>query len=1202
MAHTLKLFRTTLIKLILLLSFCSAGLSLFVDSRFLTDRIEAGLNNISGVNWVILGPVRFTVLSGPGVEIRGIVIEQPDGYKAPQSLFKLPRLNLRVDVPSLLNGRLELKEIVFHAPRLYAKAGKNGRNSLERMIDLINSGQVNAPAPPFLPPGEISIADSAPITIVDSPPPGLPGIPALNQPEHSDNDATEKIAGAGEAEVEAAGPGNVAPEAMPDGNINNAGHAEQARDAGHLDSTIGGNSSVGAGNVSQQTSPPVGDDFSGARIKRILSLLRRIEIRDASIYIEKTPQLWVRSDNINLSMLLPGKNDPDGNEPVHTIFKTHILAPSLWVEVPDSPAMDVNIEARLDFSLVDPDKGWRNLPLDAVQLWLKVVSDPVSTKPNSVFGKANLEIDGVLNLKNGLLRLPNFSIQADGIDASGKAEVRDLFNTAPVTRADIDVANFSETRWLGYARRLPLGLRHILNKASARVFVEGLGSHFTFNAPRIIAAGTIIRGKGVVPDFRNPSLFLEFWTNYVDANNIIPELAPANKKYGYSDPPPLDMPAPLPFPRKPGAPTPDDEENFEYEVIINADSAKVNLFTANNLRVRIFPNNNLVGITADAADLYGGTAAVRLGIDDNIDLKVDVQNAATNKPSILLFDDIRTSGNLNLNFNGTLIGRIMKGDIEASSPQGLNLTILGSPGGNNSGNSSGNNDDVTLPFSRVQAKGKGFVFEREGRHMKIQGNLNGNLNGPFTIGGVEFNNVQVNSAQLKQPTYFNLDTRNWTNLEKIVVDGQGKGSLQAFGQKRNLDAKLRGDLGIQMEKKGVSLDNMAFEAFNSVWNGSFRTERLWGSSSSQPTLFDGKLRFQSSRLMQFMQDIGLQSAMQLEPRDPEVLARADFNGSIHSQGDILKIQNLTGSLDGTRVKLDLDKAAAPILQNPQATGGSVPKTIWNVNLELGKFNLDSHRPPSRLNPPKSTPWNLDVLRNNDVTANIKVEHLRVISMDFHQLSLPLTIRNGKITSRPITATFYSGPLTADLFSEISNAGTTPAMVSQLHVNAERADFGKVMESMAGKRFADGQMKSQLSLSGQLRSLDDIPAGLSGSWSIDVVNGRYYTSPDTDKKGSAFSSATANGEMKLGVLTTDNFRLYSGLISMQGRGTADLNKNTVDQSIDVMVVKGPTLPVRITGKLSSPDISVNAIAAVPSTVYQVTKGILTLPLRIFGYSD
>ena len=1186
MTHNLKLFCSTLIKLVLLLSLCSTVLSLFVDSRFLTDKIEAGLNNVSGVNWVILGPVRFTMLSGPGIEIRGIVIEQPDGYKAPQSLFKLQRLNLRVDVPSLLNGRLELKEIVFHAPRLYAKAGEDGRNSLEKMIDLIQSGQVKAPVPPFLPPGEIPIADSAPITMVEASQPNLPGLTPLDPPAHIDSPAEDKESG------EHAG----ADEGVHDENDKSAASAEQS------DPVIGSKGMVGAINDSQrkQAVALAEGESDGARIKRFLKYLRNIEINDATFYIEKTPQLWVRSDNIDFNILLPGQSDPEGNEPVHTTLTTHILAPSLWVEVPDSPVMDVNVEVKVDFNLVDPGKGWRDLPLDAVSLWLKVVSDPVSTKPNSVFGKASLEIDSSFNLKNGSLNVPNFAIRADGLDASGKGEVRDLFSAAPITRADIDVGNFSETRWLGYARRLPLGLRHTLNKASAKIFVEGLGGHFTFNAPRIIAIGTTVRGKGVVPDFRNPSLFLEFWADHVDANNIIPELAPADKKYGYSDPPPLEMPAPLPFPRKPDEPDNEDDTDFDFEVIINADSAKVNLFTANDVRVRIFPEKDIVGITADAKNLYGGSAAVRLDIDENIDLKVDVQNAETSKPSILLFDDIRTSGNLNLNFDGTLIGRILKGDIDASAPQGLNLTILGIPVGAN-GNGSGNNtnsDDVRLPFSKVQAKGKSFVFEREGRHMKIQGHISGTLNGPFTIGGVDFNVVQVNSAQLKQQAYFNLDNRHWTNLEKVTVDGWGKGSLQAFGQKRALDAKLKGDLGLQFEKKGLSLDNMNFESFNSILTGSFKTERLWGSSSSQPTLFDGKLRFQSSKLLQFMQDVGLQSSLQLEPRDPEVLSKADLNGSIRSQGDTLKIQNLTGNLDGTRIKLDLDKAPVG-LQNKIS---SAAKAMWNVNLDLGKFNLDSYRPPSRSNPPKSAPWNLEVLRNNDVSADIKIEHLRALSLDFKQLSLPLNIKNGRITSRPITAVFYSGPLTGDLFSEISSPGSTPAMISQLHVSAERADFGRIMESMAGKRFADGEMKSQLSLSGHVRGLDDLPAGLSGSWSIDVVNGRYYTNPETDKKGSTFSSASASGEMKLGVLTTDNFRLYSGLISMQGRGTADLNKNTVDQTINVMVVRGPTLPVRITGKLSAPDISVSAISAVPSTVYQVTKGILTLPLRIFGYSD
>ncbi|SHN66110.1 AsmA-like C-terminal region-containing protein [Desulfovibrio litoralis] len=1196
MWQNFKLFIRTLIKLTVWLGICAVLLSIFVDSRFLSERIAGALSKVSGLKFTILGPARFTLISsGPGIEVRGILIEQPSGFKSTVSLIRIPRLNLRIDLVALLTGSVKLKEVSIYRPRVYAIVNENGENSLLALIK-----QLQVQNTPDYEKSNLKETNSSSTNFLSS------------------TNSSSVMLNAGQNATQLST--NSTLSVIQSGIAQNATIAQNTQNA-----TIKADTDTleaGTNKTESFTSPDI--DLQDriemklyALLKPILPSLDKIEINKGRFYFESTKTEWYDVNDLNISFSITDQDDDKFPQLAELTIETDLKMPAEVVEQPDSPPINFTLDTKLSlpFALQDQEQG--KLKLSSPKLSLNLYSDKYSSPKGSIFGRLRLGLDADLSLTDQSLNISKLEVNGDGLSAYGHINVYNLFTFTPLTIVELSVNNFSLTRWLGFTRKLPNGLQHTLNKAGGNVNALGVGSHFAFSSDNIKTPYVKISGLGIVPNFLKPSLYLSLNTDFVDANRVIPDLSPSEKQGGYKEPPPLTSLPPLPF-FGPNSRVSDFGE-FPFNILIFAKKAKVNLFDIDTIKVRIFPDmtKKLVALNAQVGNVYGGTGVVDLDLTKDVVIRAKLQNINTEPMTVLLSDVVNTKGRANLNFNGLLVGKVVTADADLQNVDPFKLVIIGGGDIKKQGNKS-SFGDMELPFARLLVSAKNLRIENIKRILNLSGELTADIQGPFDIGGLTFNQFVIKKAKFNTPVLMDLEAQKFTKVENIDFETYSRGTFKSFEQERPLNMGLRGILNLQLERKGLSLDKMNLSLFNSTITGKFKAERLWGNRSlndrgqvvNTDTVYDMSLGFKSNKLRDFLDGTGLNSGLGLAvPKNEKMLNNLDCSADINAKGEALKIKNMQGKLDLTPFKFDLEKK---VLGSADANNKLAPKYDWKLSLSLGSFNFDDYREKSKpesenktSEKPKAKPWNFTPLYENKIQASLNAEHLRIFKLDFNNLKADLSVADGRINLKPVSSKLYDGHFKLDLSSKVENN----ALVSALNINAEQVNVSRFMISLFEKEYATGKMFLNTNLSGVAKSMDDIPSGVSGPWNIQFKDGQYFTDPpnvnDTKKRkssGTSFSLATASGAMTNGVIKTDNFKLNSGLLEMNGRATIDLNKRTIDTRINVIVIKGPTIPVTVTGSLSNPEVSVKGLQAVPTSVFQITKSVLTLPLRIFGYED
>ena len=166
-------------------------------------------------------------------------------------------------------------------------------------------------------------------------------------------------------------------------------------------------------------------------------------------------------------------------------------------------------------------------------------------------------------------------------------------------------------------------------------------------------------------------------------------------------------------------------------------------------------------------------------------------------------------------------------------------------------------------------------------------------------------------------------------------------------------------------------------------------------------------------------------------------------------------------------------------------------------------------------------------------------------------------------------------------------------------------IGNVLFDYSNEKSYGGVADLVADLSGVLQCNADIPAKLSGIWSLGIKNGLYpaFIGKSDSPVRNTFSSAEVSGLLDRGVLRWDDFALHGPMVDMVGDGWFDLNTKDMDIQVSVTFAKVPTVPVRFYGNASAPhmkvrgmDMVLQTVQAAGSTVFSLVRGVLELPAR------
>jgi AsmA protein len=247
---------------------------------------------------------------------------------------------------------------------------------------------------------------------------------------------------------------------------------------------------------------------------------------------------------------------------------------------------------------------------------------------------------------------------------------------------------------------------------------------------------------------------------------------------------------------------------------------------------------------------------------------------------------------------------------------------------------------------------------------------------------------------------------------------------------------------------------------------------------------------------------------------------------------------------------------------------------------------------------------VDLMRAFDLDGRLELEHLTLLGLVLEEIELVLHARDGNWRVEPLTGDAYQGRLESRAGVDVRPA----APRYDLAVALDGIALGTLLEDLresAPRLVGNGSLNLALAASGA--TVGALTSSLNGQGTVGLVDGavrgihveRIIRHADARLRGEVpeddgepnqtdFEEFSGSFDIVDGVIRNDDLVARSSLLLVQGQGSADLNRETMDYRIDTTVIssiqgqggrtldelQGLTLPIRIAGTFAEPRFRLN----------------------------
>ncbi|PID63800.1 MAG: hypothetical protein CSB44_00925 [Gammaproteobacteria bacterium] len=294
----------------------------------------------------------------------------------------------------------------------------------------------------------------------------------------------------------------------------------------------------------------------------------------------------------------------------------------------------------------------------------------------------------------------------------------------------------------------------------------------------------------------------------------------------------------------------------------------------------------------------------------------------------------------------------------------------------------------------------------------------------------------------------------------------------------------------------------------------------------------------------------------------------------------IKASPASAALDNIVVKLD-DSTIEGGVSLP-SLAGAMPPVRFDFNLDT--FNVDNYLPPAAEADATDadatasggaeggdTPIELptELLRNLDVDGTFRVGEFTAKNLKTTDIVIPVKAGGGKLGIENMTAQLYQGAISSSAGVDVSGSGA-PRYAMNLSLDGIQAepllaDFMQKDAPLSG----GGKVTSSVTTSGN--SVNALKSGLNGSFSTAFTDGsinginigyqlRRASAALSGKSMAAqakeqktdFSSLSMSGQIRNGVIASNDLDMRSPLLRLAGDGQVSLPAENVDYTTTVLV--------------------------------------------------
>ena len=398
--------------------------------------------------------------------------------------------------------------------------------------------------------------------------------------------------------------------------------------------------------------------------------------------------------------------------------------------------------------------------------------------------------------------------------------------------------------------------------------------------------------------------------------------------------------------------------------------------------------------------------------------------------------------------------------------------------------------------------------------------------------------------------------------------------LRMKGPSRNVDAKFRLE-GLEGTAEALSIAALALDLDAAI------TPNVVKGKISTPV--KGNLKARSWELPKIVADLTITS-----PQIPQKTVTLPLRASAKA--------NLEKRTASAELNTTFDESTI------QAKFGAtkLDPLVATFDLKIDRLNLDRYLPPAKKESNPTERLDLSALKGRTATGKAEIGSITVRRVKLSNVKADIKLAGGKLEVSPHSANLYGGTLAGSLGADANgNRITIKETIQGVQVGPLLRDAveqdrlegrGNVNfdVAMAGPSIAS--LKKSMGGSARVEVRDGAVKGINLGEAISDVRSVIGKGPKTNdpSKRTDFSEITASFTIKNGVAHNQDLQGKAPLFRLSGAGDIDVGNSTLNYGAKASLVAtskgqggrelpnltGVTIPVKVTGPLEKPDITVD----------------------------
>lgn len=327
--------------------------------------------------------------------------------------------------------------------------------------------------------------------------------------------------------------------------------------------------------------------------------------------------------------------------------------------------------------------------------------------------------------------------------------------------------------------------------------------------------------------------------------------------------------------------------------------------------------------------------------------------------------------------------------------------------------------------------------------------------------------------------------------------------------------------------------------------------------------------------------------------DPAALKSMTLAADARYGPDATSLDNIDATLDDSRINGSL----------AYRTDGAV-----RFDLRVDTVDIDRYRAPSSETDEQDAAAGLEeieipveALRALDLDGTLRIGTMQLVGIRSSGVTIGIKAANGDIRVNPATASLYDGTYTGDIRLNV----TGPSPTLSLNERLAGVQFGPFSKDLMDAERLSGVLDGSITVTGTGLTAAAITASANGTAAFKFADGAYEGTdlwyrvrraravverdtapPAPEQERTEFADLSGTAKIVNGVMTSDDISMVLPFMKVRGGGTVQLLSQQLDLRLRGDLVDRPdltagvddlvgiTIPLKVTGSVSSPSVNVD----------------------------